>query len=246
MNRIIPSADEPLLVGRESELATFQRILKEKEAQLVVLTGRAGMGKSSLLQKFHQVGEEAGWNVLDLPESSSINLETTPDTFSMQLQGLLAAPTAKSFIEKPGSPSGDRATGEPLLPIVERLSALAPLLLTVDGYRPRSDFGEWFQTVFVDHLKRSGAPIVVIISERPEGATKITAWADEIIQLGPLDEHSIIQHFQDLGRQISPPMSEYEIREYTKAAQADTEALGSLTRVLRLTVPGPVQSTDFS
>jgi hypothetical protein len=245
MNKVTPPADEPLLVGRVHELASFEKILREKQAQLVVLTGKAGMGKSSLLQKFHQVAEEAAWNVLDLPEASSINLETTPDSFSMQLQSLLAAPTVRSFIEKPASPSGDRA-GQPLLAIVERLSALAPLLLTVDGYRPQPEFGEWFQTVFVNHLKRSEAPIVVIISERPEGATKITAWADQIIQLGPLDEDSISQHFKDLGVQISPQLSEHEIREYTKAAEEDTEVLDSLTRVLKLTLPGPAQSTDLS
>jgi AAA ATPase domain len=246
MNKIMPFADEPLLVGRDHELAIFRKILEVKQAQLVVLTGQAGMGKSSLLQKFHQLGEEAGWNVLDLPESSSINGETTPDSFSMQLQTLLAAPTAKTFIEKPNSPLVDRATGEPLLPIVERFLALAPLLLTVDGFRPRIAFAEWFQTVFVNHLKRSGAPIVLIISERPKGATKITAWADQIIQLGPLDAYFISEHFKDLGRQISPPMSAKEIQEYTKAAQNDTEILDNLTRVLRLALPSPMQSTDMS
>ena len=230
-NTATPPTGE-LLVGRDQELASFGKILRDKQAQLVVLTGGPGVGKSSLLRKFQSLGEEAGWNTAKLPDSIRINQEATPDSFSTQLQAVLSVPTSKSFIEKRSTSAVDSATGHPLLPIVERLSGLAPFLLTIDGYRPGPEFGEWFEKVFLNDVKRSAAAIVIVLAERPQAATKMTPFADQIIQLGPLDDNSIRQH-------ISPPMNEMEIQEYTKAAQEDTEVLERLTRVLRLALPAP-------
>lgn len=237
-NTATPPTGE-LLVGRDQELASFGKILRDKQAQLVVLTGGPGVGKSSLLRKFQSLGEEAGWNTAKLPDSIRINQEATPDSFSTQLQAVLSVPTSKSFIEKRSTSAVDSATGQPLLPIVERLSGLAPFLLTIDGYRPGPEFGEWFEKVFLNDVKRSAAAIVIVLAERPQAATKMTPFADQIIQLGPLDDNSIRQHFTELGRKISPPMNEMEIQEYTKAAQEDTEVLERLTRVLRLALPAP-------
>jgi hypothetical protein len=235
-NTATPPTGE-LLVGRDQELATFEKILQDKQAQLVVLTGGPGVGKTSLLRKFLSLAEAAGWNTTKLPDSIRIDQEATPDSFSTQLQAVLSVPSTKSFIEKRSTPSVD--SGQPLLPIVERLSALAPFLLTIDGYRPGAEFGQWFEKTFLNDVKRSAAVIVIILAERPESATKMTPVADQIIQLGPLDDSSIRQHFMELGHKISPPMSEMEIEEYTKAAQEDTEVLERLTRVLRLALPGP-------
>lgn len=232
--------DELLLVGRDQELASFRRILDDKQSLLVVLTGGPGVGKTSLLQKFRALAEEAGWNTALLPASSSapINLETTPESFSTYLQTLLSVPSSKSFIEKPGKDLVDPATGQPLLlPIVERLRALTPFLLLIDGYNPGPEFQEWFRSSLLGDVKKSPATIVIVVSERPEGATKITPIAEQIIQLGALDEHSIGQHFQELGHQLSPPMGDEEIQAYIEASKNDPQLLGSLTRVLRLALP---------
>jgi hypothetical protein len=231
------SANEPFLVGREEELASFQKILQGHETLLIVLTGGPGVGKSSLLQKFRALAEEAKWNAAPGPGSEplTVNQDTTPENFVTQLQALLSVPTSKSFIEKPSQVLVDPASGEPLLlPIVEQLRVLAPILLSIDGYEPGTQFLEWFQNSFLKDVKRAAATIVILVSERPAGATRITPMADRIIQLGSLDEVSIRQHFNELGTQISPPMDEDEINEYVKVSLADAEALGSLTRVLRL------------
>ena len=237
-NPVSASTDDLLLVGRDHELASFQEVLKEKQAQLVVLTGDPGMGKTSLLRKFRELGDEAGWNTAQLPNSVLRDVETTPDSFSSQLQSLLSVPTARSFIEKPGKPLVDPATGQPLLlPIVERLRALAPFLLLIDGYEPGPEFAEWFPTVFLNDVRRSSAAIVIVLAARPEGAIKITPFANQIIPLGPLDPNSIQEHFNELGRQLDPPMTDSEIQEYVGAAKEDAEMLDSLTRVLRLALP---------
>ena len=237
-NPIPSSSGDLLLVGRDHELASFKEVLKEKHAQLVVLTGEPGMGKTSLLRKFRELGDEAGWNTAQLPKLVLRNVETTPDSFSNQLQSLLSVPTSRSLIEKPIKPLVDPATGQPLLlPIVERLRALAPFLLLIDGYQPGPEFAEWFHTIFVNDVRRSSASIVIVLAARPDGATKITPFADQIIPLGPLDPNSIQEHFKEFGRQLDPPMTDSEIQEYIEAAKADAEMLDSLTRVLRLALP---------
>ncbi|MEK6336721.1 MAG: ATP-binding protein [Acidobacteriota bacterium] len=238
-NPVPASADDLLLVGRDHELVSFQKVLKDKQARLVVLTGEPGMGKTSLLRKFRELGDEAGWNTAQLPSSVLRDVETTPDSFSNQLQTLLSVPTGRSFIEKPSKPLVDPTTGQPLLlPIVERLRALAPFLLLIDGYQPGSELAEWFHTIFVNDVRRSSATIVIVLAARPDGAIKITPFADQIIPLGPLDQNSIREHFEELGRQIDPPMKDREIQEYIEAAKEDAEMLDSLTRVLRLALPG--------
>ena len=228
-------SDDLLLVGRDHELASFKEVLKEKQAQLVVLTGEPGMGKTSLLRKFRELGDEAGWNTAQMPNLVLRDVETTPESFSSQLQSLLSVPTARSFIEKPSKPLVDPATGQPLLlPIVERLRALAPFLLLIDGYQPGPEFAEWFHTIFVNDVRRSSASIVIVLAARPDGAIKITPFADQIISLGPLDPISIQEHFKELGRQLDPPMTDSEVQEYIAAAKEDAQMLDSLTRVLRL------------
>src|SRR5215212_1720253 len=94
-NPVTASADDLLLVGREHELACFQEVLKDKQAQLVVVTGEPGLGKTSLLRKFRELGDEAGWNTAQLPNLVLRDVETTPDSFSNQLQTLLSVPTGR-------------------------------------------------------------------------------------------------------------------------------------------------------
>jgi hypothetical protein len=237
-NPVPALADDLLLIGRDHELASFQEILKDKVAQLVVVTGEPGLGKTSLLRKFRELGDEAGWNTAQLPNLVLTDVETTPDSFSNQLQTLLSAPTGRSFIEKPSKPLVDPATGQPvLLPIVEQLRALAPFVLLIDGYQPGPEFAEWFHTIFVNDVRRSSAAIVIVVAARPDGAIKITPFADKVIPLGLLDQNSIREHFRELGRQIDPPMKDDEIQEYIEAAKEDAQKLDSLTRVLRLALP---------
>lgn len=236
----LPVADERVLVGREPELARFDKILEDRQALLVVVTGGPGVGKTSLLHAIRDRAETIGWNTVP-PSATNDFLRVTPETteadFSNQVQALIVVPSDQSFIEKsPGQSLGETSPEQqPLNPVAEQLRARAPLLLFIDGYRPGPEFADWFQTRFMQDVKRSGTPVIVVAAELPEWATKyLSPQADQIFSLGELEEQAIRQHFTIIGRQISPPMTEEELKAYVGAARNDPELLGRLTRVLRL------------
>lgn len=231
-------ADETVLVGREHELALFKKILKDSQPLLVVVTGARGVGKSSLLHAFQSLADSSGLNTAPSATSEALRItsDTTEESFSNQVQTLLAVPSGKSFIEKlPLRSTGETPTDQqPLLPIVQQMRALAPFLLAVDGYEPEPQFAEWFQKRFLSDLKRGGGPVVVAVAERPEGPPKLSPLADQIVPLGTLDQETILLHFKAIGREMSPEMKDEELKVYVQAAQNKPEMLGSLTRVLRL------------
>jgi hypothetical protein len=235
----LPAEDEPVVVGREQELAQLTKILGESQPMLVVVKGRAGVGKTSLLQAFRTQAEAAGWNTAPYGASAeflSVTTATTEETFSAQVQTLLAVPRGKSYLEKSQGKSSPNTSAEqaPLLAIVEQLRGRAPLLLLIDGYLPAPEFMDWFQNRFVPDVSRAGAPVVVIVAERPEGTAPLEPSATQIIVLERPEEEAIRQHFIRLGEQISPPLQEDELNIYVETANKQTDMLVSLTRVLRL------------
>lgn len=235
----LPDADELILVGREPELARFKKILKDGQPLLAVITGAAGVGKSSLLRAFQIQAETAGWSTVPSVATSEIlrvTPETTQESFSNQVQKLIAVPSGKSFIEKsPGkSPIEALPNQQPLLSIVEQLRARAPLLLLIDGYEPEAEFIDWFQNLFMNDVKHAGASLIIVIAERSEGLTKISLSADELIALGMLEKQVIEQHLVIIGEQINPPIEKDELNVLVEAAYKNPELLSSLTRVLRL------------
>ena len=233
-------ADEPVLVGREQELSRFKKILADGQPLLVVITGQAGVGKTTLLNAFRTQAKAAGWNTAPpsaAAETLRVAQDTTEEDFGNRVQGLLAMPSGESFIEKsPGKNAGQTSSEQPpLLPLVEQLRASAPLLLLVDGYQPAAVFADWFQNRFVQDVRRAGASVIVVVSELPEWTTKfLSPLADQIITLGTLDEQAIRQHFVTLGEKISPRIEEPELNVYVESAYKKPEMIGSLTRVLRL------------
>lgn len=241
--------DEPVLVGRGPELARFNKFLADGQPILVVITGGPGVGKTSLLQAFRDQAAAAGWNTAPPAMSSEhilVTPEMTEESFGNQVQALLAKPSNQSFIEKPHvkEPVKTAPAQQPLHAIVQLLRARAPLLLSIDSFWPETTFADWFQNRFMSDLKRAGAPVVVVVAERPEGATKFLSYfADETITLGPMDEQAIRQHFTIIGEKISPPMQKDELNVYVEAAHERPELLGSLTRVLRLALPSATQAT---
>src|SRR6266550_2297922 len=139
-NSAFSTCDEPVVVGREQELARFRTILQEGHPLLMVITGGPGVGKSSLLHAFQAQAVTAGWTAAPGSASECLRItpETTEESFIDQVQNLIAVLSDQSFIEKsPAKTSVEGSAAQPpLLPIVEQLRFRAPLLLLIDGYQP--------------------------------------------------------------------------------------------------------------
>lgn len=231
-------ADEPVLVGLDDQLGLLSETLEDGQPLLVVIVGGPGSGKSSLLQALRAQADAAGWNTAPAAASETfrVTTETTEETFSTQVQTLMAVPSGQSFVEQsPGNSVVGTSSGQqPLLPILKQLRARVPLLLLVDSFQATPEFADWFQNHFLRDVKRSGAPIIIAVAERPEAATRLSPLADLVVTLGTLDEQAIQQHFEMMGKQISPLMGEDELKVYVAAAYKEPEMLSSLTRALRL------------
>lgn len=224
-------SSEPLtvFVGHEAAVKTFQAILDKREPAFVVVTGEAGMGKTSFLRFVGAKAAAGGWTVLPKEASAVfyVTPETTENLFSARIRELLATRPNESFIET-------KSTHLDLDPIVRQLRERAPLLLLIDGCQATPDFTSWFNNRFIKDLKRTNSPVVVTIAERPDQVKDLSAQADEILAFGKLDKELIKEHFKRLGNQLSPPIEANELEEYAGAAFERPELLGSLTRVLRL------------
>lgn len=122
-------------------------------------------------------------------------------------------------------------------PLVEQLRHRAPVLLLIDGYRPEASFTGWFTRHFVTEIKKTEAPVVIIVADRPGNVAMLLPFADESISIGPLDPESLRQLLENIGQQLSPPLGEDELHTYLKEVCEKPEILGSLTRVLALARP---------
>ncbi len=229
------------LVGRDRELAQLMALLERCQPALVVVTGETGMRKSSLLRAFQARAVAGGWKTIprDAEEGLSVTPDMVEDGFRSQVQAVLNMPFGESYVET-------TPRRGPLHPLVEQLRSRAPVLLLVDGYEPDAGFAEWFAASFIADIRRTDAPVVVIVAERPTTATTLSPFADEILALGPVDRAAIAQHFQLLGQRIGSPIEADELVHYVEAAHAMPEMLRSLTRVLQLAQQRDVAGDDVS
>lgn len=225
----------PVFVGNGEAVAKFQKVLEKREPAFVVVTGETGMGKSSFLRFMGATAPTNGWTVIPKEASAafSVTPETTESIFATRIRELTAIPLGESFIETKSSQFD-------LHPIVRQLRERAPLLLLIDGFQASPDFTSWFTERFIKDVKRTNSPVVVTVAERPEQAKNLSALADEILPFGKLSKQVIKEHFEQIGKQLSPPIEVNELEEYAEAAFKRPELIGSLTRVLRLASLGQI------
>lgn len=219
----------PLIIGHDAEVKRILQILEKRAPHLVVLTGEAGVGKTSLLNLIRIKAAASGWTVMprDVSEEFNVSRETTETTFCARISDLMATPTGESFVETKSSQLD-------LPPVVKQLRERAPVLVLIDGFDSTPEFASWFSDQFIREIKESRAPIVVALGDRPENTKQISPVADEVLSLGRVNKRSIKDHFESLGRLAKPPIETAELEQYIEAAHEKPELLGSLTRILRL------------
>ena len=135
-----------------------------------------------------------------------------------------------------------QTTPRPLHPLARQLGRLAQLsgvgntprgvLLLIDGYRPDSEFAEWFAGVLLRDVKRIGAPVVVVVADQTQNVQGLKPLADNVIPLGSLDRQDVWRRFEALGRELSPPIESSELDQYVKEALRRPQIIGPLRRVL--------------
>lgn len=69
---------EKIFVGRKAELEQFKKVLRKPEGQAVVVMGQRGMGKTWLVNKMAQIGEnhpelKCGWVRYEVTPTDSVD-----------------------------------------------------------------------------------------------------------------------------------------------------------------------------
>jgi len=208
-----------MLVGREKELAIFERVLAKGKSALIVVTGEPEMGKSSLLQGFRQHAEEQGCPIYattskESSKSLSIDKEMTEDRFRQAIS--LPPPT--------GSPDDTRSSDT---------SSEAALIL-IDGYGPQKQFEDWFVGDFIRRLRQLNPARIVVVECAISDAEPLKRHADRVITLKPIARRAVEEYLKTLNDSVQDKMQEKEIRTYADALRKKPSLIEALDRLLRL------------
>jgi hypothetical protein len=218
-------------LDREQELAQLTRLLQAERPCLVALTGEAGVGKTALLEEVrNRLAEE----IIVIPPTVAgkiiVGRDLVPESFCDQLLKWFTATGNQDQSEFPSGP-------DCLNQVINQIQRTT--LVILEGYRPNEAFASWFQNDFAAQIRANQSPVVVVIATLPDQAEKTAAWTDETIHLKPVDPILIKQHFETIGSQMAPPPISGELEKYIQKTQERPEILPILSRLLRLTWPGP-------
>ena len=149
----LASARRRRFVGRQAEIALFRSALRSEEPAFVALhvTGAGGVGKTTLLQEYALVADEAGRQVVRI---DGRNIEASPLGFLLALSHAIGA------------------DGCDLTAILERWPAGGVLL--VDTYELLAPLDEWLRDTLLPQLP---ARSLVVIAGRHEPGT---AWRTNV------------------------------------------------------------------
>jgi hypothetical protein len=254
INKPQVNALQSLLIGRGSELAAFAAALEGRQPTVVVVAGESRTGKTALLQAFQVMANAQNWRTAG--GANQRTLTVTPITDKRNFYGQVLA-----FFDEPGdSRDAVQSQIFPAQTVVELPTALqepnsftvedsklssfevqpdliaqlkerAPVLLLIDGYEPNPEFNNWFKTTFIEAVRRSQEPLVIVIADR---IASLKGQQDEFFPLSPLTRQDIREQFESLGHEIKPPLVPGELDVYVEAAVKNLAVLIRLYRVLAL------------
>ena len=233
--------DADRLTLRERELDALAAALAEDIAQLVVVAGGAGTGKTTLLRAAGARAIECGWATArgEPPRDLAVGPATTPADFAARLEELLAVGVTPG-----GTDFGPRRAARDADPTARAVAAChsrGRTCVFVDGFRASDRFLAWFGDSFVESLRRSTPPVVVVVADRNALVVSLAPWTNRRIEVGPVDAEQIRAYFEALGRFVQPPLGDNELVSYVDAVVDRPALLSSLTRLLALAQP-PAQS----
>lgn len=226
--------DSLRIVGRENELAWFDRFLISARSVAVAVVAEPGKGKTTFFAAAEALGQAKGWRTARCDDAGGLTLDvnSTPDSFVERVRILLGLGGARERDR-----IGDRSSGGSLDPVqllVHDLRVLGPVILFIDDFRPKPAIALWFASDFWRTLKESKATVILAVAGLAESIGAIGPLMSGVLELGNLDEPAVLQYFETIGGELFPPLTEEEILAYTAESVKHPMVLGALTRVLRL------------
>jgi len=228
---------EVLLLGRRAELARIARRLEAGEPAAVLVVGDVGAGKTPMLRAAAESARAKGWKTIG-DYRLGVGLETTERVFVERVQEGLGLSTDPSLFLQSGTEVEAHtlpAKAEPLVTIgssfARELARHAPVLLVVDGFRAKDEFAHAFVR-FLSRLRKTEAPVVVLVAALPTEVDVLAPAVDEVIELGPLAEEQVRGYFERLA--VYPPLTPEEIDAYTAQSVEQPDSAIALARVLAL------------
>jgi hypothetical protein len=228
------SGDSAPFVGRHRELARIEAVLERRLPALLIVSGENGRGKTRLVQEVRVRAIARGWSTIPHDGAAfTVDDDTTETGFLATLSRLLR-PDEPDRLDRP-LPASLRTSEQPS--IFDELRQRAPVLVTIDGYRPSADFAQWFVTTLVARARHGEGPVVIIVADRAPNVTELTAVADDVVTLEGLDDGSVREIFASLASRLFPPMETTELNAYVEEVCHRPDLLGALTKVLQLALP---------
>lgn len=189
LKEALASERSRLFVGRKPEIAIVQNWLSRQHAptEVLFLTGMGGIGKSALMLRYLNMGQESG--ALCIWLDARICTET-PSGFLEALQSTL-------FLHS--------VTGSALRASLPKLAASLSrqkTLLCIDNYEQLHPIGGWLRDVFLPEMSAAGL-LVVLASRQDFSAEWLNdlAWGNRVrqLRLAPLSRHEAQHYYKNLG-----------------------------------------------
>ena len=214
----------PAIVGRRRELEQLAALIERRAPALVLVAGPAGTGKSTVIRAAQPDAEADGWTMLPAAEATELvaGSATTPESFAATVWAHLDV-----------VPAGDPVTG-----LAPTLADRAPLLVTLDVFRPTDAFATWLVGDLMAELRSSSAPVVLAAMTAFDSDERLLRpAADLLLRLGPLDTSEVRAALNALGP-LDPPLVDDELNVYVREGSSDPAVLASLLRLLPQTASG--------
>jgi AAA ATPase domain len=207
------------VIGREREFGELTAILERRSPALVLVTGEAGMGKTTLVRAMQDQSATDGWTPLPKDSNSAplvADRSTTPESFSGAFHRAFGGAADEALAELP-----------------ETLAAHAPVLLLIEFFRPTRVFANWLSDALMGELRSAAVPAVVVVTTAFDSDKELLAHAaDVVVRLGPLDAEDVRKALLELPP-LDPPLDDHELGIYVEEASRAPAVLSSLLRLLR-------------
>jgi hypothetical protein len=210
-----------MLVGRDKELSTFDRVIAAGKSALIIVTSDPNMGKSSLLGAFGQRAKQRDYIVF--PEA------TTPEGFSTSIS-IDRKITKEEFRQAISLPLTAGAITNTDLYEVNSKSAL----ILIDGYRPQQEFEDWFINEFILQSAAATPPRIVVVAAAASDVERLKPYATKEMLLKPIARRAIVTYLHTLNDTLQDKMQEKEIRVYAGALCQKPSLIEALGRLLKI------------
>lgn len=205
--------DPDTMIGRDADLARLVALL-EKKAPVIVVSGPAGIGKTTLRNHLAAVLEATDAQLI-----SAIDLEEALQTHARTRR-------AGAGSDNPLEPGGSTALDAQRGAAVESGGSRRTIVL-IDDFRPTPDANGTLVSDLVRRADPEGSMSVVVFTRSdtglPEGASCV---------LAPVSRASLLDRFSVVGRLIEPPAEAEEVAVWVDQVEHDLGLAGLLLMAL--------------